>query len=341
MDIGLLLRAAITGGADFGQRREVRAENNRAQTIEDAKLEREKTEALLRHSLLTHQLKAAQAPPEDPTRYATHEGRKYDLQDPGQKMEWSKRTAKKPEAPRAPLRGSPEYLQAIEDEERVRAQFRPRPTASPTPQRGTPEYLQMLQDEERARAGAAQGGIGKLPVTVQEQIVGGRSALTALDNYETVAAQYLKMDPIQRTMAGIGDPVVAQLKSAQNVLMLQVKELAKLGALTGPDLEIMQNMIGDPTALQSRGRSAEYTLVQLGEARKFIQGKLDQLQSSYGYTSPAPAAGTGTPAPTKAPSLRRPGALETIKNLGGGSLQLPDDPDEAAAFIRRGGRSGP
>ena len=156
-----------------------------------------------------------------------------------------------------------------------------------------------------ARPTAASGGLDvtDLPVGVQQAMVGSQAAMSALANYEGLARRYFEVPRAGRALSNMGAPagqatdaLAGQLQSAQRALMMELKELANLGVLNGPDLELMQQMIGDPTTMTSVVRDPEYTLQRIGEARRFIEGRMQAYQQTYGAT-PTPAPSPAPPAP--------------------------------------------
>ena len=89
------------------------------------------------------------------------------------------------------------------------------------------------------------GSPGKpLPEGAQKQVVGARNLQDAIDNYVKQMSSWSKLDmtsPSARKKIG----------TAYNNMMLQAKEAYNLGVLNGPDYDILQSVVADPTKLQS------------------------------------------------------------------------------------------
>jgi hypothetical protein len=80
-------------------------------------------------------------------------------------------------------------------------------------------------------------------------------------------------------------------------LKLLAKEAANLGALTGPDVKILEELFNDPATLASGGlnilqggQRAKGLLSQLDQYESIIKGNRSRLEQNYGD-----AATTGTP----------------------------------------------
>ena len=70
------------------------------------------------------------------------------------------------------------------------------------------------------------------------------------------------------------------LQGAYKALVIEAKELAKLGALTGDDLKLVEDMLADPTTISAQAKGVDSLLAQLNvvkarvaAARKRITGK--------------------------------------------------------------------
>jgi len=148
--------------------------------------------------------------------------------------------------PTAPLRGTPEYLRMLREEEAVKASFRPQPqggTGGPTPQ--------SLR---------AQATYKKRKETLD-------NLLDAVELYRT-----------QLTESGIevlpGEQK-ARLTGAYANLKLLAKDAAELGALTGPDVVILEQMFNNPATKTG----AALNVLQLGGRAKGLLSQLDQYES--------------------------------------------------------------
>lgn len=154
-----------------------------------------------------------------------------------------------------------------------------------------PAVVEMYERLQRAGASSVNvdtgGDLAKLPTAVQAQVVGAGPALVALDRFEEAATAYLARPRRDRMMGALGKPdaerdaAIGQLESIQQTVMLQVRSLAELGVLAGPDLQILTDMIGDPLSNGALLRDPAYTLNRIQEARQFINDKLKSIRSNY------------------------------------------------------------
>lgn len=97
---------------------------------------------------------------------------------------------------------------------------------------------------------AVQGGVPigakdkPLPEAAQKQVIGTRNLQDAVGNY----LEKLKTFPVQ----GMASPDArAAMGNAYNNMMLQAKEAYNLGVLNGPDYDILQSVVKDPTKFTS------------------------------------------------------------------------------------------
>lgn len=127
--------------------------------------------------------------------------------------------------------------------------------------------------------------ITKLPTDVQRQITQIGPAYSSLDRFEQLSKDYLSSSPVKRGLSklALGTPAKeAEIQAAQRGVLLSVKELANLGVLAGPDLEIVESLIGNPTNPRELFRDPQGTLNRIGQARKFLDDKVGSLEQNYG-----------------------------------------------------------
>jgi hypothetical protein len=163
-------------------------------------------------------------------------------------------------------------------------------------------------------------------------------AFDALNNYGELVKEFMGLDPLDRAkaVAGRGNQgLLGRVEAAQKTVLLQMKNLAELGVLTGPDVGIIEGMIGNPTSLKSLIRDPEYVTSRLPEARKLIEGKSRAFQPQQSTTGGArvpgmesissggnvqnPAAGKNNPlfTPTTPADVERANQLDGMgKNSG-------------------------
>jgi hypothetical protein len=132
----------------------------------------------------------------------------------------------------------------------------------------------------------------KLPVEVQKQINQIGPAYSSLNNFENLSSTYLTSNPVKRGLAHLaGDQngKVAEIQSAQRAVLLSVKELANLGALAGPDMDLVTSLIGDPTDPRQLLKDPQGTLNRIAQARRFLDDKVGALEKNYNITVDKPA----------------------------------------------------
>lgn len=162
--------------------------------------------------------------------------------------------------------------------------------------------LRLGNDAAKADTRGPTGGtpgIDKLPADQQRAVANAGPALASLDAYEQAAKSYLARSPMNRALGNMRvpnadrDAAIGQIQSMQRAVLVNIKELAGLGVLAGPDMEIVEDMIGDPTAVGSLTRDPEYTLSRIREARQFLNDRIGGIEKAYGVTVPRPAGSGG------------------------------------------------
>ncbi len=130
---------------------------------------------------------------------------------------------------------------------------------------------------------------GKPPAEVQRMNVALRSLQKGLDEYETLMKTFDPRSPIDQM-----DPKVrARTESLLADLQLQFKEAHALGALTGPDLEMIGKALASPTSLRGALYGKDGLSAQLGEVRGGIGRRVKAIADEFG-TEPIPT-GPATP----------------------------------------------
>lgn len=77
------------------------------------------------------------------------------------------------------------------------------------------------------------------------------------------------------------EPDQRALESARMALLLQTKELFNLGVLNGPDLELMERMIGDPQGIGAIGQSTGSLMAQLDIIDSYIGRARNQIPADF------------------------------------------------------------
>lgn len=122
------------------------------------------------------------------------------------------------------------------------------------------------------------------------------AAMQSLDNYSELLGDFMSLPAPQRALmaAGGGDQaMLGRVEAAQYNTMLQLKEAARLGALTGPDMRILEGMIGNPSGLRALIRKSDYTTSKLPEAAKYLRQLMPQAQAQPRAASSQPPGFSG------------------------------------------------
>jgi hypothetical protein len=85
------------------------------------------------------------------------------------------------------------------------------------------------------------------------------------------------------------NPDIAGLEASRTAVFMQLKELFNLGVLTGPDMDIMESAIGDPTGRGAIGQSTEGLLEQLRVVRDYINRAENQIPAQFRAAPGGPA----------------------------------------------------
>jgi hypothetical protein len=131
----------------------------------------------------------------------------------------------------------------------------------------------------------------KLPAELQRMQIAGDAMGSLLNDYEALLKKHNPRDPMVQA-----NPVIrAQIQSVKRNLELQFKELQALGALAGPDIEIMREALADPFSIQGAFFGRGGLLAQVDAARKLITQRSDAVLKSQGKPASAPAADANDP----------------------------------------------
>lgn len=138
--------------------------------------------------------------------------------------------------------------------------------------------------------------------------VGAQTHQRSLQNLESGLAAYealLKSYDPQSKDVGT-DEKRAAIKSAFTDLQMNLKGAYELGAITGPDMEILQGAITDPTSVWGMTRGAvsgrKAFEAQISQAKAGLNRSKRNFEQQYGVTLPEPAGQVQAPMPgTAAP----------------------------------------
>lgn len=147
-------------------------------------------------------------------------------------------------------------------------------------------------------AQAQKGGIsgGKVPAEIQRQQLAIRALDSGLDVYEDALKG---VDP--RSWDQMDSRKQARIKSILADLIISWKEAAALGALSGPDVGMIERALTDPFSVKGAWYGKGGLSEQLTQARGAIARRAKTIQDQYGADmgdvgnrgAPAPAAAAG------------------------------------------------
>jgi hypothetical protein len=102
----------------------------------------------------------------------------------------------------------------------------------------------------------------------------------------------------------------SQVDSVRTNIIMQLKNLYELGAITGPDLPLMEKMISDPSSWSGAYGTQERVQAQTNELRRILKRTIANTEA--GMTGGAPAKPAAPPAGPE----RRNLLLEEAKRRG-------------------------
>ena len=139
---------------------------------------------------------------------------------------------------------------------------------------------------------------GKLPAPAQKSQQALMNLESGLNAYNAL------LDKFDPQSADAGTPAKrAELGTAFTDMQMRLKEAYELGAITGPDMAILENALSDPTSLKGTLKGAAFGRdpfkAQTGQVGKVLNRLKGNFESQYNTTIPV-AAGNA-PAPKQAP----------------------------------------
>jgi hypothetical protein len=124
----------------------------------------------------------------------------------------------------------------------------------------------------------------KLPAELQRMQIAGDTLSTLLDQYEGMLKQHNPRDPAVQA-----NPTVrADMQSLKRNMELQFKELQALGALAGPDIEIMRQSLADPFSVSGAYFGRDGLLAQVRRARDLVKTRASAVTRSQGKPDQEP-----------------------------------------------------
>lgn len=139
--------------------------------------------------------------------------------------------------------------------------------------------------------------------------VGAQKVQASLQNLESGVGAYeaLLKDYNPQSTDALTDTKRAALSSAFTDLQMRLKEAYELGAITGPDMQVLQSAITDPTSAWGMARGAVSGTkpfeAQIAQSKAALARQKSNFEQQYGVALPeargatrAPMPGTPTPA---------------------------------------------
>lgn len=145
-------------------------------------------------------------------------------------------------------------------------------------------------------------GMDGIPVQGKNQTQGSGLGAAADKQLSGIGALGSAIDEYVKALDGFGVTDMARpdrraaMGTKYNNMMLQAKEAYNLGVLNGPDYDILQSVIKDPTKLGSVTVSNEALKGQAIELKRMMQKTAEAVRAAHGRPGAA-AGGGGRPAP--------------------------------------------
>lgn len=132
---------------------------------------------------------------------------------------------------------------------------------------------------------APQNHDTKLPAELQRMQIAGDAMVKLMDDYEALLKKHNPRDP----MTQANPTVRADMQALKRNIELQFKELQALGALAGPDIEIMRQSLSDPFTFAGAYYGKDGLLSQVKRARELVKTRSDAVLKSQGKPGDAAA----------------------------------------------------
>lgn len=124
------------------------------------------------------------------------------------------------------------------------------------------------------------GSKGNLPEGAVKQVTGATNLKSAIDNYKDTLKGFSTLDMVNPDAR-------ATMGNAYNNMMLQAKEAYNLGVLNGPDYQILQSVVKDPTKASSLLTSKEALEKQATDLSKQADTIISNVYKTHNRNVPA------------------------------------------------------
>jgi hypothetical protein len=135
---------------------------------------------------------------------------------------------------------------------------------------------------------AGGGAGGKLPGEIQRMTIAMEALEGGLDSYEKMLTEF---NP--RGMSQFSPEQRARIKSLMADMQMQYKEAQALGALNGPDLEVLARAMTDPATLAGATYGRPGLNAQVKQAREALSRRRMALASQFNRPDLGPKDGAG------------------------------------------------
>jgi hypothetical protein len=133
---------------------------------------------------------------------------------------------------------------------------------------------------------APQNRDTKLPAELQRMQIAGDAMESLLGDYEGMLRKHSPRDP----MVQANPAIRADMQALKRNIELQLKELQALGALAGPDVQIIRESLTDPFSFAGAIYGKDGLLSQAQRSRQLIKVRREAVSKSQGKQPDAPAA---------------------------------------------------
>lgn len=114
-------------------------------------------------------------------------------------------------------------------------------------------------------------------------IAGGKTIINALDNYKKA---YAGADVLEKARSVLGASTNLNTKYNSAALLAKGEELFALGVLSGPDLDIIQKTLGDPSKFSGAAAGDDVISSQVETVKDIIKDRINQRAISIGEEPP-------------------------------------------------------
>lgn len=155
----------------------------------------------------------------------------------------------------------------------------------------------VLLDPKTMKPIASFGKEKPLPEAAVKQVTGAENLKSAIVNYKEKLKDFKTLDMANPSAR-------AEMGNAYNNMMLQAKEAYNLGVLNGPDYQILQSVVKDPTAASSVFVSKKTLDKQADELNKTADTIIANINKTHNRAVPQGSAQSNKPA--QAPTASAP-----------------------------------